>query len=144
MLPIAELRGGLPFALASGVPPIPAYLVCVIANSLVGPLVFLFLTSLHKLLIRWGAYHRFFEKIIERARRRVREKVERYGYLGLMIFVAIPLPFTGAYTGALGAWVLGMGRLKSLLAIFLGVALAGVLVAAVYLLGIKALYFFIK
>lgn len=144
VFPIAELRGGLPFALAGGIPLVPAYLICVLANALVGPLVFLFLSTLHRLLDRWSAYHGLFERIVERARRKVHRAVERYGYVGLAIFVAIPLPLTGAYTGAIGAWVLGMSRWKSILAIAIGVAVAGVVVSAVYLLGIQALYFFLK
>ena len=144
LLPIAELRGGLPYALAGGVPPLAAYLLCVAANALVGPLVFLFLSSLHRLLDRWPAYHRFFVRLVDRSRRRIHSAVERYGYWGLMIFVAIPLPLTGAYTGALGAWVLGMRRWKSVLFITLGVALAGLIVSLVYLLGLRALYFLLK
>lgn len=144
VFPIAELRGGLPFALAGGIPLVPAYLICVLANALVGPLVFLFMSTLHRLLDRWSAYHGLFERIVERARRKVHRAVERYGYVGLAIFVAIPLPLTGAYTGAIGAWVLGMSRWKSILAIAIGVAVAGVVVSAVYLLGIQALYFFLK
>ena len=144
IFPIAELRGGLPYALARGIPLVPAYLVCVLANALVGPLVFLFLATLHRLLERWAAYRRFFERIVVRARNKVHRAVERFGYVGLAVFVAIPLPLTGAYTGAIGAWVLGMSRWKSILAIALGVAVAGVIVSAVYLLGIQALYFFLK
>jgi uncharacterized membrane protein len=144
VLPISELRGGLPFALAGGLPVAPAYLICVLANALVGPLVFLFLSTLHRLLDRWAAYHRFFESIVERARRKVHRAVERYGYVGLAVFVAIPFPLTGAYTGAIGAWVLGMNRWKSILAVAIGVAVAGVVVASVYLAGIRALYFFLK
>jgi uncharacterized membrane protein len=144
LLPIAELRGGLPYALAGGVPPLAAYLLCVAANALVGPLVFLFLSSLHRLPDRWPAYHRFFVRLVDRSRRRIHSVVERYGYWGLMIFVAIPLPLTGAYTGALGAWVLGMRRWKSVLFITLGVALAGLIVSLVYLLGLRALYFLLK
>ena len=144
LLPIAELRGGLPYALARGLPLVPAYLLCVAANALVGPLLLLFLSSLHRALDRWPAYHRLFERLVERARHKIHGAVERYGYWGLMIFVAIPLPLTGAYTGALGAWVLGMRRWKSALFIALGVALAGVVVAAVYLLGVRALYFLLK
>jgi len=144
IFPIAELRGGLPYALARGIPLVPAYLVCVLANALVGPLVFLFLATLHRLLERWAAYRRFFERIVLRARSKVHRAVERFGYVGLAVFVAIPLPLTGAYTGAIGAWVLGMSRWKSILAIAVGVAVAGVIVSAVYLLGIQALYFFLK
>lgn len=58
--------------------------------------------------------------------------------------MAIPLPITGAYTGALGAWVLGMEAKKSFASIFAGVIIAGVVVTAVYLLGVRALYIFIK
>jgi uncharacterized membrane protein len=144
LLPISELRGGLPFALRNGIPLLVAYPICVGANALVAPLVYLFLSSLHKLLERWQPYRRFFEHIVERSRRKVHAKVEKYGYLGLVLFVAIPLPITGAYTGTLGAWILGMDRRKTILAVFGGVIIAGVIVAAIFSLTIKALYFFLK
>lgn len=144
LLPISELRGGLPYALARGLVPWQAYLLCVAANGLVGPLVFLFLSTLHGLLEHLYWYRRVFEKLVERSRQRVHEKVEKYGYAGLIVFVAIPLPITGAYTGALGAWVLGMDARKSFLSIFAGVLVAGLVVTGVYLLGVRALYIFIK
>jgi uncharacterized membrane protein len=144
LLPISELRGGLPYALSSDVPLPVAYLICVGANALVAPLVYLFLSSLHKLLERWRPYRRFFEHIVERSRRRVHAKVEKYGYAGLILFVAIPLPITGAYTGTLGAWILGMDRRKTILAVSVGVIIAGIIVATVFTLSIKALYFFLK
>jgi len=144
LLPISELRGGLPYALASGVPLAVALPVCVAANALVAPLVYLFLSTLHKLLSRWPVYLRFYEAVLARARTKVHAAVEKYGYWGLALFVAIPLPITGAYTGTLGAWVLGMQRRRTLLAVTVGVAVAGLIVAAVTVLGIKALYFFIK
>jgi uncharacterized membrane protein len=144
LLPISELRGGLPYALSSNIPLPVAYLICVGANALVAPLVYLFLSSLHKLLVRWRPYRRFFEHIVERSRRRVHAKVEKYGYAGLILFVAIPLPITGAYTGTLGAWILGMDRRKTILAVFVGVIIAGIIVATVFTLSIKALYFFLK
>jgi uncharacterized membrane protein len=144
LLPISELRGGLPYALAQGLVPWQAYLLCVVANGLVGPLVFLFLSTLHGLLRGFHWYQVIFEKLVARSRKRVHEKVEKYGYAGLIVFVAIPLPVTGAYTGALGAWVLGMEAKKSMLSIFAGVGIAGVVVTAVYLLGVQALYIFIR
>ena len=144
ILPISELRGGLPYALAMGIPIIPAYLLCVFFNALVGPLVYIFLSSIHKILDPWRPYHLLFEKIVARSRKRVHTEVEKYGYAGLILFVAIPLPITGAYTGTLGAWVLGMEKRRSLLVIAAGVCIAGIIVSLVYLLGIKALYIFIK
>jgi len=138
------LRGGLPFALSSEVPLLVAYPICVGANALVAPLVYLFLSSLHKLLERWEPYRRLFDHIVERSRRKVHAKVEKYGYAGLILFVAIPLPITGAYTGTLGAWILGMDRRKTILAVFVGVIIAGIIVSIVFTLGLRAFYFFIK
>ncbi len=138
------MRGGLPFALSSEVPLLVAYPICVGANALVAPLVYLFLSSLHKLLERWEPYRRLFDHIVERSRRKVHAKVEKYGYAGLILFVAIPLPITGAYTGTLGAWILGMDRRKTILAVFVGVIIAGIIVSIVFTLGLRAFYFFIK
>ena len=144
LLPISELRGAIPYLLSHKVAVVPAFLICVGANSLVSPLAFLFISTLHRLLLRWKLYARAAGKFLERARRKVHELVEKYGYWGLAVFVAIPLPVTGAWTGALGAWVLGMDLKKSFLAITAGVFIAGVVVSLVAYFGIQALSFFIK
>jgi uncharacterized membrane protein len=144
VLPIAELRGGIPYAIARGAHPLVAFAVCVAANALVGPLVYAFLATFHRLLSRWSGYRKLFERLVERARARIRPQVERWGYVGIALFVAIPLPFTGAYTGALGAWVLGMSPRKSWLAVAVGVLIAGVVVTMVVTLGLTALSFFVK
>ncbi len=143
LLPVSELRGAIPYSLALGVPWPLAFVVCVAANMLVAPIVYLFLSTLHRLLVRWDFYRRLFERLIERSRRKVHAQIERYGYLGLMIFVAIPLPLTGAYTGALGAWILGMERKRAWLAVAGGVLIAGVVVTLVATLGVRALSFFL-
>jgi uncharacterized membrane protein len=148
LLPVSELRGGLPYALSHGISLIPAYLFCVILNILVGPLVFLFLSTLHRLLSHLRGYRYLFEKIVERARKKLKDKVDRYGYWGIVVFVGIPLPVTGAYTGALGAWILGMEPKKSTLFIAIGVLAAGVIVSVVYYLvtelGMEGIRIFIK
>lgn len=136
LLPIAELRGGLPWAyLESGIPIIQAYIMCVVTNALVGPLVYFFLSTFHKLLIKWDAYRSFFNRVVERTRKKIHDKVEKYGWLGITLFVAIPLPITGAYTGTLGAWILGISKLKTFLAVTLGVIIAGIIVSIVVLGG---------
>ena len=89
-------------------------------------------------------YRRLFERFIERARNKLHEKVERWGWLGVAVFVAIPLPITGAWTGTLGAWVLGVSKRKTMIAVILGVAAAGVIVTTVVLLGLQALNIFVK
>ena len=143
-LPISELRGAIPFAVARGVPLPAAFLLAVACNILVAPFAFLFLGTLHGLLYRWAFYARLFDGIVERARAKVGGTVEKYGYWGLLVFVAVPLPVTGAWTGALGAWVLGLRKRKATLYIALGVLAAGLVVSAVVGLGVGALSFLIK
>jgi uncharacterized membrane protein len=145
ILPISELRGGIPFAIQSGIPAIIALPYCIAVNTLAAPLCWLFVATVHKALWKLGErrffawYRRLFLKFIDRARVKLHPSVEKWGWLGIAAFVAIPLPVTGAWTGTFGAWVLGLDRRRTLLAIFLGVACAGLIVTAVWLLGFKPL-----
>jgi uncharacterized membrane protein len=70
--------------------------------------------------------------------------VEKWGWAGVTVFVAIPFPLTGAWTGTLGAWVLGLSRRRTLFAVILGVMIAGCIVTAVIMTGIQAADFFVK
>ncbi len=135
VIPISELRGAIPFAYFNDVPLWLSYIVGVLSNALVPFIAFLFLGTLHKVLDKWKPYHNLFEKTITRVRSKVSDKVSKYGLLGLMLFVAIPLPITGAWTGALGAWVMGLDRKKSILFILLGILIAGVVVSTVIYTG---------
>lgn len=144
LLPIFELRGGIPYGLARGGDPFLIYLLCVSLNALVAPMVFLFLSTVHTLLERVPAYRNLFSRLVERSRLRMRSKVAKYGYFGVALFVAVPLPITGAYTGALGAWVLGMEPKRACLAIAVGVSVAGIVVSLVAYYGIQALAFFVR
>jgi uncharacterized membrane protein len=144
LLPVSELRGAIPFLLAHGTPVGAAFALGVAVNMLVGPIAWLFLSTLHRLLSRWRAYAVVFDRIVGRARRKVHGAVERWGYWGLTVFVAVPLPFTGAWTGVLGAWVLGMEWRRSLAAVAAGVLAAGVVVTLVAFFGIRAFSIFLK
>ncbi len=144
LTPISELRGGIPYAVANGMPLLSAALWCLAWNALAGPIAYVFLQTVHKLLYRWGWYASFFDRFVERARAKVKPSVDKYGYWGLAIFVGIPLPLTGAWTGALGAWILGMERKKSMLAVAAGVLMAAVIVTLVVGLGVGALSFLLK
>jgi uncharacterized membrane protein len=149
-LPISELRGAIPFAVANGIPWYIAYPFAALLNALVAPVCWIFLSSLHKVFygsspekgLRW--YKKFFDRFVEKAREKLRSGVEKRGWLGIAIFVAIPLPMTGAWTGTLGAWMLGFSKRRTFAAVILGVVIAGAIVSAVTLLGIQALHFFIK
>ena len=143
-LPISELRGAIPFAIANKVPWHAAFAMAVCCNALVAPVCWIFLSTLHRLFLKIDWYKRFFGQFIERARGKLHDKVERWGWLGIAVFVAIPLPMTGAWTGTLGAWVLGLSKRKTMIAVILGVLCAGIIVTAVVLLGIQALNVFVK
>ncbi|MDR1429890.1 MAG: small multi-drug export protein [Spirochaetaceae bacterium] len=149
-LPVSELRGGIPFAMAQGLPWYIAYPFAAGINILAAPACWLFLSTLHGFFLklsekpRFSWYRRLFDRLIERAREKLRPGVEKWGWLGVAVFVAIPLPLTGAWTGTLGAWILGLGRGKTLLAVTLGVLIAGAIVSSVLLLGIEALHIFVK
>ena len=144
LLPISELRGAIPYGVSQELPLYFLVPFCIVLNALVGPLLYLFLSTIHKLLSRFSGYLKLFERLVARARRKVHAKVEKYGYLGLALFVAIPLPITGAYTGTLGAWVLGLDPKKTYLAVLLGVCIAATVVTIVTFLGIEALSLFTK
>lgn len=135
VLPIIELRGGMPFAvkyaLDTGSNLFLVFFAIVLLNALIVIPIFLFLDFIHIHLIRFKWYERFSEKILDKARRKSKSIENKSGialFIALAIFVAIPLPGTGAYTGALIAWVLNLNRKYSFIAIALGVLGAGIIV----------------
>ena len=149
-MPISELRGAIPFAIANHIPWYWAFPFAVVLNALVAPACWIFLATVHKLFygtgpekgIRW--YKNFFDRFVERARKKLSAGVEKWGWLGIAVFVAIPLPMTGAWTGTLGAWILGISKRRTMAAVVLGVIVAGIVVTAIVVFGIEAANFFIK
>ncbi len=144
LLPISELRGAIPYAIANGLTPMFTWFYCVILNAAVGPLVYIFLSTFHKFLIRFTWYKNLFERFVEKTRHKIENKVKKYGYLGITLFVAIPLPITGAYTGTLGSWILGLEPKKTFLSVLIGVIISGTIVLAITYFGIEALSFLTK
>ncbi len=144
LLPVSELRGAIPYMAANSVPPLFAYFYCVVFNSLVGPFFYIFISTLHRFFIRFRWYSNLFNRFIANARKKIKDKVDRYGYLGIMLFVAVPLPITGAYTGTVGAWVLGMQKRKTIPAVIAGVMISGVIVTLITYLGLETFSFLTK
>ena len=130
MVPLIELRGGVPFATAMGIDFWPALIVCVIGNMLPVPIIYFFARK----VLLWGAdkpyIGRFFRFCLDKGQRggeKLRAKAGRGGlFLALMLFVGIPLPGTGAWTGTLAASFLNMGIKSTAAAVSLGVVLAAV------------------
>jgi uncharacterized membrane protein len=126
-LPIAELRGGIPVALSMGIEWRQALLICAAGNFLpVIPILYL-LGPLEGALRRWPPMDRFLTRLFARTRRKGK-LVERYEALGLIAFVAIPLPVTGAWTGALAAHLFGVRPRYAIPAIVCGILIAGIVV----------------
>jgi uncharacterized membrane protein len=129
---------------ASGMSIYWAFVICVLANMLVPPIVFIFLDTVHKILYRIKIYQRLFDRLVVRTRRKADRNVSKYGYWGIMLFVAIPLPITGAYTGTLAAWLLKLNKKKSFLYLALGVVIAGIIVSIATVTGVELFEIFLK
>ncbi len=126
-LPFSELRGGIPLALLLGYNPLEAYVIAVAGNLLPVPILIYFLNDLVGIAERVPPLWRIYRAIVGRVERK-KEFVEKYGYIALTLFVAIPLPVTGAWTGSLIAFLLGLEKKKAIAFISLGVSIAGVVV----------------
>jgi uncharacterized membrane protein len=136
MLPIIELRGALPLAInVFDISWPKAFLIAYIGNLIPAPVILWLLGPVVKLLSKIGIFNRFFTWLFERTRKKSSKVIEKYEEIGLMAFVAIPLPGTGAWTGALIAFLFGLDFKKSLLIIAIGVLIAGVIVTSLCLLG---------
>lgn len=132
MFPIVELRGALPIAVGFHIPLLPAYLICIIGNMIPVPFIFLFARK----VLEWGQDKPViggpFTWILQKGEKggeQLLSKAGRSAYIGLLIFIGIPLPGTGAWTGVLAASILDLDFKKSVLAALGGVLLAGVIMA---------------
>ena len=141
MVPLIELRGAIPIAIGMGLDTIPSIIVCVIGNMLPVPIIYIFA---RKFLI-WGLdkpyiggiCHFFHDKGEKAGQKLMHKKTGKYGLmLALLLFVGVPLPGTGAWTGTLGATFLGMGAKETAIAVSLGVIMAGIIMVIVSLVGV--------
>ena len=130
LMPILELRGGMLAASLLRVPYLKAVAICVLGNVLPIPFVLLFLETILKLLGKWKITKKFVNWLIKKGNSK-REQIDKYGYLGLILFVGIPLPGTGAWTGSLLAILLGLDKKKAFLGILVGVILAAIIMSIV-------------
>lgn len=134
MVPLIELRGAIPFSQGFNLPLLQSYIVCIIGNMVPVPIIFLFARK----VLEWGCdkpvIGKFFTFCIEKGHKggaKLQEKAGRGLYIALLLFVGIPLPGTGAWTGTLAASFLDMDFKKSVVAVLGGVLLAGIIMGAV-------------
>ena len=127
MVPVIELRGGVPFGTALGLAPLHALVVCIIGNMIPIPFIIVFIRRIFLWMRRKSPRLNGLVDRLEKKAHLKGQKVTKYKYIGLWLFVAIPLPGTGAWTGALIAALLDMPLRKAVPSIFLGVVTAGLI-----------------
>lgn len=140
LIPMLELRASIPFGIFSMKDQLSwpmIVIVCIITNIVLGWVVFLILGPIFMLFRKWPWFDAKVWPLLERTRHRIHPYVEKYGELGVAIFIGIPLPGSGVYTGAFGAYLLGVDRKKFIIADVIGVLIAA---AAVTTLSLLILY----
>lgn len=142
MVPLIELRGAIPVSGVLGLPLLPSYIVAIVGNMLPVPIIFLFARK----VLEWGKdvkvkwFAKFCQFCIEKGekgKQALLEKSDKGIYIALLIFVGIPLPGTGAWTGTLAASFLDLDFKKSVIAVMGGVMLAGVIMGLLTLAGVN-------
>ena len=128
LMPILELRGGLLAAALLGLDPLPSYIISIIGNVLPVPFILLLITK----ILAWmkKSKVKFFNKIerwLDEKVEKHKGQIEKFGYLGVVLFVGIPLPGTGAWTGSLIASVLNMDKKKTFVAVLAGIVMASII-----------------
>ncbi len=126
LMPILELRGGLLAAALLGLDPWQSYVICIIGNLLPVPFILLLINK----ILDWMRKSNIFKKIANWLDKKVdkhKGQIEKYGYLGVIIFVGIPLPGTGAWTGSLIASVLNLDKKKTFISVCIGVLMASII-----------------
>ena len=138
MVPLIELRGAIPYSQFLGMPILRSYIICIIGNMVPVPFIYLFARR----VLEWGKdkplIGRFFTFCLEKGKKggeKLTSKAGRGVFLALLLFVGIPLPGTGAWTGTLAASILDMDFKSTVLAVMLGVLLAGVIMMSASALG---------
>lgn len=134
MVPLIELRGAVVYSIGMGLPILQSYIVCIVGNMLPVPIIFLFARR----VLEWGKDKKyiggFFTFCLEKGHKggeKLKAKAGRGLFVALLLFVGIPLPGTGAWTGTLAASILDMDFRESVIAVLLGVMLAGIIMGLV-------------
>jgi len=144
-LPTLELRASIPYGCLVGqVPWTIVAPLCIVTNFLLAPLVWLFVHHVMGIFLKIGFIARIYDWIVKRTQRKVEPYVKRFGTIGLALFIGVPLPGSGVYSGCLGAYLLGFKFRDYMWASALGVLIAGTAVTVAVLSGAEAFHFFYK
>jgi uncharacterized membrane protein len=140
MIPWIESRYVIPFAIDLGFDWWKVYIIAVAGNIFPIPFILLFFKYTENYLRKFKYFADLMDRLFSFTRRRADKKIRRYEHLGLLFFVALPIPFTGAWTGALIAYLFNLKFTKSLIIIFIGVIMAASIMTIIKLTGIDSLF----
>ncbi len=145
LLPFLELRASIPYGIfKTDLHWSLVFLICVVVNILLAPVLYFLLDKVLHLFLRVKWIDKLWKKTIARVQKKIHAKVEKYGWLGVALFIGVPLPGSGVYSGAIGSYLLGLGYKRFMIASVLGVLIAGVAVTAIVLVGSNGAGLFFK
>lgn len=128
--PFGEAKVGIPYGILKGLNPYGVFVVSYIANILVYPIMLFFIESINRKFIKWRPYKKGALFVAKRAKRGTGDKIQKYGYIGLLFFVMLPVPGTGVYAGSIATYLFNMDRKKAFVANAIGIFLSSVIVWA--------------
>lgn len=128
--PLGEARVGIPYGILNGLNPVLAFFVGLLGNLLIFPIFMYLIDAFNAKLWRYPFYKKQNIWLIRRAKKGLGDKIQKYGFWGLMIFVMIPLPTTGAYIGTIAAYIFKLQRREAFMAVSLGVIISCLIMAA--------------
>lgn len=144
-LPFLELRASIPYGIiVKQMNVFFVFIVCVLTNILLAPIVYIFLDKFIHLFFYFKPIERMYNRHVEKTQKKIHKYVEKYGWLGVAIFIGIPLPGSGVYSGALASYALGLSFKKFMISAVLGVLIAGIIVTLVSVLGVGSFSLFVK
>ncbi|GAB3660137.1 hypothetical protein GCM10028791_33900 [Echinicola sediminis] len=127
--PFGESRVGIPYGVINGLDPMIALVVGLVGNLLVFPVLMFLIDTFNEKLWQYRLYKNQSVKLMRRAKSGVGDKIQKYGFWGLMVFVMIPLPFTGVYMGTIAAYIFKLPRTQSFMAIGVGAVISCLILA---------------
>lgn len=134
MSPFGEAKVGIPYGILNGLNIYVVFVSCFLANLLVFPIMLFFLEKVNKYLIRWRFYKKSAVYVAKRAKKGSGKSIQRFGFLGLMLFVMLPVPGTGVYAGSIAAYLFRIERNKAFLANAIGIFFSSLIIWSATLL----------
>jgi uncharacterized membrane protein len=144
LIPALELRASIPYGILNGMSWIAVFLVCVITNIILGIFVYYFLEKFIIIVKKIRFIEKLWNKYVAKIQRKIHKAVEKWGEMAVAVFIAIPLPGSGVYSGALAAYLIDLDFKKFVIANIIGVLIAGIIVTILSLTGAEIFQVFIK